>query len=240
MVAARALVPHGIPQPHISQTSWIDTLKTMPADLMSKTAVACLVARDAVFNLIELMDESSGMAYLTVRDCERELDKIEQDIDERLPAAITRVGEKKARELVACLRFITDLERIGDLIWWIAQRIQEVRPAFSTADTEAVRKMAELIISMLEEVHRGFTSGDPAVAHSVIAKDKDIDQLRRKVFSAHLGARKAEPARDSVEILFITQALERAGDHATNLAEELIHLYEGRSVRHVPKKMTER
>ncbi len=202
--------------------------------------MACLVARDAVFNLVELLDGSSGMAYLTVRDCERELDKLEQEIDERLPSAITRVGEKKARELLACLRFITDLERIGDLIWWIAQRIQEVRPEFSSADTDAVQKMAQLLISMLEDAHRGFLSGDVTIAQSVIARDREIDQFRRKVFSTHLGRKKLDTVRDSVEILFITQALERAGDHATNLAEELIHLYEGRSVRHVPKKVMER
>ena len=67
------------------------------------------------------------MAFLTVKECERELDQLEREIDEQLPSAITRVGERKARELVACLGFITDLERIGDLVWWIAQRLNDAR-----------------------------------------------------------------------------------------------------------------
>jgi hypothetical protein len=55
--------------------------------------------------------------FLAIKDCEKELDQIERKIDDQLPEAITRVGEAKARELLACLKFITDLERIGDLAY---------------------------------------------------------------------------------------------------------------------------
>lgn len=179
------------------------------------------------------------MAFLTVKECERELDQIERELDEQLPAAITRVGERKARELVASLRFITDLERIGDLVWWIAQHLNDRRLKLPTRDSEALVEMGKHVYAMLEEVHLGFVKGEAHTAQAVIAQDRDIDELRRQVFKSHLDNKRQENSRESIEILFMCQAFERAGDHVTNLAEELIHLHEERSVRHLPKRMAE-
>ena len=209
------------------------------AALKARTATACLIAKDAVSNLLEFFSENSRMAFLAIKECERELDQFEREIDEHLPAAITRVGERKARELVACLRFTTDLERIGDLVWWIAQRLTEGRVDLAESDSEALREMGIKLVGMLEDVHRSFVSGDAKTAHTIIARDREIDELRRKVFKSHLQARQRKNNLQSVDILFMVQAMERAGDHATNLAEELIHLYEGHSVRHLPKKVSE-
>lgn len=208
------------------------------AALKAKTATACLIAKDAVDNLFEFVSENSRMAFLAVKECESELDLFEREIDERLPAAITRVGERKARELVACLRFTTDLERIGDLVWWIAQRWNDRRSDVSENDSRALREMAATVSGMLQKVHDGFLSGDVQSAQAIIARDREIDELRRQVFKHHL-ERRSKDSLASIDILFMAQALERAGDHATNLAEELIHLYEGRSVRHLPKKSSE-
>src|SRR5512146_184881 len=160
--------------------------ETVSAQLKDKTARAFLIARDAVANLREFLDDSSRMAFLTVKECEGELDQIEREIDEQLPSAITRVGERKARELVACLRFITDLERVGDLVWWIAQRLNDVQPKLRDKDAAALKEMAKLIIFMLEEVHRGFQNGAVEPGHSVIARDREIDELRRQIFRSQL------------------------------------------------------
>lgn len=210
--------------------------KTPSSELKAKTASAFLVARDAVANLREFLDDSSRMAFLAIRDCERELDQLERAIDEQLPPAITRVGERKARELVACLRFITDLERIGDLTWWVAQRMNDTRPKLRERDSEALKTITDLIVSMLEEVHRGFINGEVQSGHQVIARDREIDEQRRLIFKSQLENSKRQNTLESIDVLFVTQALERAGDHVTNLAEELIHLIEERSVRHLPKK----
>ena len=64
------------------------------------------------------------MAFLAIKDCEKELDLIERQIDERLPAAITRVNEARARQLLSSLKSTTDLERIGDLVMSVAMRVQ--------------------------------------------------------------------------------------------------------------------
>lgn len=215
------------------------TEKLASTEIRARSAKAFLVTRDAVANLREFIDDSSRMAFLTVKECERELDQLEREIDEQLPSAITRVGERKARELVACLRFITDLERIGDLVWWIAKRMNDSRPKLRERDAEALKEMAQLIVSMLEEVHRGFLKGVVGSGHAVIARDLEVDELRRQIFKSQLENSKRNSTLESIDILFMTQALERAGDHVTNLAEELIHLLEGRSVRHLPKRVAD-
>src|SRR5258708_1384923 len=85
---------------------------------------ACLVAKDAAFNAREFIGGGSKMAFLAVKDCEKELDRIERTVDESITSAITEVTEAEARELLACLKFIIDLERIGDLLWSAAKRLQ--------------------------------------------------------------------------------------------------------------------
>src|ERR1700752_96810 len=99
-------------------------LTRRPSALTELAVHACLIASDAASNTKEFLTNSSRLAFLAVRDCEKELYRIEQQMDEQLPAAITDVAEPQARELLACLRFSNDLERIGDLLWGMAQRAQ--------------------------------------------------------------------------------------------------------------------
>ena len=70
-------------------------------DLSAQVLRACLIARDAVFNVRDSLANGSRLAVLAIKDCEKELDQIERKIDENLPGAITRVSESKARELLA-------------------------------------------------------------------------------------------------------------------------------------------
>src|ERR1019366_1426134 len=87
---------------------------------------ACLVGKDAAYNLRDFIENSSNMAYISVKDCEKELDRMERRVDEEIPGAITGVTESEARELLACLKFIIDLERISDLTCSVAMRLQDL------------------------------------------------------------------------------------------------------------------
>ena len=174
------------------------------------------------------------MAFLAIRDCEQELDQIERQIDERIAAAITRVGEARARQLLACLKFITDLERIGDLVMGAAHRLQSRRHRVANADAEQLIQMLTILCGMLEQVHRGFTRHDIESAREVLRTDPQVDRICHALFQRHLADKDADP--QTFEILLIAQAFERVGDHAKNLAEELVSLSEGRSLRHTSKR----
>src|ERR1700683_2589719 len=192
-------------------------------ELTALVVRGCLISRDAVFNV---------RAFLAIKDCEKELDQIERKIDEQLPEAITRVGEAKARELLACLKFITDLERIGDLAYSAVMQLQSRREKLPAADSRQLVEMASLLCEMLEQVHQGFLKRDVSHAQTVLQSDPEVDRLCHSLFHRHLAEPNSPSGQKNFDILLSAQALERIGDHAKNLAEELYGLSEGRSLRH--------
>jgi phosphate transport system protein len=223
------------------------TNDALPEDQLSAQVLrACLIARDAVFNVRDSLSSGSRLAFLAIKDCEKELDQIERKIDEQLPGAITRVGETKARELLACLKFITDLERIGDLAYSAVMQLQPRRQKIPAADSRQLVEMASLLCEMLEQVHQGFQTRDPAHAQKVLHFDPEVDRICHALFQRHLAKGRTLSAASEAEersheqnfdILLAAQALERIGDHAKNLAEELHGLAEGRSLRHTTRKL---
>jgi phosphate transport system protein len=162
------------------------------------------------------------------------LDRLERKIDDSIPTAIARTGEARARELIACLRFVTDLERIGDLLLWVGEKSSTMNEG---ADRERVESMLLIIEKMLADIREGLLTRDIEKAYSVLRADPELDRIRTAVFQDHLQRRRRATKNQSIDTLFIVQAVERAGDHATNLAEELVHLIEGHSIRHVKRRV---
>jgi phosphate transport system protein len=196
---------------------------------------SCLVAKDAAFNLRDFLEKSSNMAFIAVKDCEKELDRAERTVDEQITSAITQVSEAEARELLACLKFIIDLERIGDLTWSITQRLQRMTGRLLKEDRQDLIAMAEILEKMLENIQQGFLKRDVDSANWVLKTDTQIDHVCHGVFRRHLASKDAS-FDYSTNLLLMAQAFERAGDHAKNLGEELFHLVEGHSLRHQPKR----
>jgi phosphate transport system protein len=205
-------------------------------ELTAQALKACLIARDAAYNIKDLLTNSSRMAFLTLRDCEKELDQIERDIDERMPEAITRVNEDKARELLACLKFITDLERIGDLLLSAALRLQSPGGPPDEEEKALMVEMATILHEMLDQVHEGFQKRDLECARAVLRADGKIDRICQAVFQRNLVENRGMRNASDFNVLLMAQALERAGDHTKNLAEELYSLIEGHTLRHPPKR----
>jgi phosphate transport system protein len=205
-------------------------------DLARTGLKAFLIARDAAFNVRDLLTHSSRMAFLAIKECEQELDTIERYIDERLPAAITRVNETRARQLLTSLKCTTDLERIGDLMMSVAMRVQSRTSKMAATDVRQLVEMSAILREMLDLVYRGFVDLDLECARKVLQMDKDIDRVCHALFQKHLTEHALDSNPSSFDVLLMAQALERAGDHTTNLAEDLYSLIEGRSLRHAPKK----
>jgi phosphate transport system protein len=242
------------PRTAIAESDAIDTAEAMSAqnqeaarkpirkgsgslDDLSRTALkAFLIARDAAFNVRDLLTHSSRMAFLAIKECEQELDIIERYIDERLPAAITRVNEARARQLLTSLKCTTDLERIGDLMMSVAMRVQSRTTKMAASDVRQLVEMSAILREMLDLVYRGFVDLDLECARKVLQMDKDIDRVCHSLFQKHLTEHATDSNPPGFDVLLMAQALERAGDHTTNLAEDLYSLIEGRSLRHAPKK----
>ncbi len=144
------------------------------------------------------------------------------------------------RDILASVKLITDVERIGDLIFWVAQGVRSSRTRLSTQDSRSLSAMAAQLEAMLEDLHRGFSERSLEAARRALQSDTRIDRLRHELFRRHLKKADTPDPSYSVNLLLMAQSLERAGDHVKNIAEELFHIVEGRSLRHVTPRERER
>jgi phosphate transport system protein len=197
------------------------------------TIRGCQVARMAAEALATGIATNNHALWEELQPYEEELDSLDRQINEDVTAAVARGSGTQARELLACLKFILELERIGDLLLNAANRFQTVSRRLQPADSSDLSRMASILTSMLGKVEEAFTTRDVGKALSVLKADAEIDRLRNLIFVRHIENPDRTPRQESFHLVFICQALERAGDHAKNLAEEICHLVSGRSVRHI-------
>jgi phosphate transport system protein len=226
----RTRAPRGyFPHP-TADTAGTPDLHSDP-DLLRLGLHACLVARDAVTNLAEGLAHASSLALVTVKECEAELDEIDRYVDERIAADLTSAPPKRVKELLACLKFVLDLERIGDLVLTIVGRVRAYGAQMSAEDRGDLHDMCKLLEQMLTLVHQANVERELPPALAALKLDGEMDTLRTRIYSRQVTRRTKDIAL-SLEIFLMAQALERAGDHAKNLAEEVCHLIQGRTMRH--------
>ena len=203
------------------------------AHLEEQTLQACQVARLAAGIVAEGIATGVSSLLDGVRQREKELDTLDREIDQGVTSVITKVNEERARGLLACLKFMIGLERVGDLLLNCSNRAAAVASRIELQDIRDLTLMASRLEKMLADVHDAFRQRDLNRALSVLRADAEMDRLRNLVFIRHLEHHDNTPRAESFHVLFMTQSLERAGDHAKNLAEEVCHLVSGHTVRPV-------
>src|SRR5713101_8927890 len=216
-------------------TSTIKTTAPEPysAHLVRRTVQACSVAREAAGAAAEGIATGSSALLNSIRQRERELDRFDMELDSGVTAAITQVSEPEARELLACMKFMIGLERIGDLLLSFANSAQAAGGRLDSEDTRDLTQMATILEKMLTDVGSAFSARDVNKAVDVLRADAEMDRLRNLIFLRHIENPENVVRQASLQVIFMTQSLERAGDHAKNLAEEVCHFVSGRTVRHV-------
>ena len=208
--------------------------------LVSLTTQAAQVARECVVQAIDGLVHGTKSSLEAVRRCEEKLDELDREFDERLAPAITRVTPAEARELLGCMKLMVDLERIGDLVASFAERVAIVRNRIDMEDVGALTKMACLLENMLEQSATAFSTRNVDQALTVFRADAEVDRLRNLLMGRHTENSEALPVQESLHVLFMANALERAGDHAKNIAEETCHLATGHTVRHLMRRTKEK
>lgn len=200
--------------------------------LVRLTVQACQVAKEAAGAAAEGIATGSRALMNSLRQREKELDKLDMEIDSGVTDAITQVSAPEARELLACMKFMISLERIGDLLLSFANSAQAVGGRLDPQDTRDLTHMATVLEKMLTDVGDAFSGRDVKKAVDVLRADAEMDRLRNLVFLRHIENPENIAHQASLQVIFMTQSLERAGDHAKNLAEEVCHFVSGHTVRH--------
>jgi phosphate transport system protein len=201
--------------------------------LVQLTIQACRVAKEAAGAAAEGIATGSTALLNSLRQREKELDQLDMEIDDGVTIAITQVSSTESRELLACMKFMIGLERIGDLLLSFANSALAAGGRLDPQDTRELTQMATLLEKMLTDVGESFSKRDVKKAVDVLRADAEMDRLRNLIFLRHIENPENIVRQASLQVIFMTQSLERAGDHAKNLAEEVCHFVSGHTVRHV-------
>jgi phosphate transport system protein len=201
--------------------------------ILDRAIHAFTLAQCAVGETAVLFTTESESALKTVERCERDLDVIEREIDGSIALAIAGASAAESRELLTCLKFIIDIERIGDLLASVANCSSALGPRLSMDDLGDLVRMCCILERMLGEAQRAYHNRSVDQALETLRLDAQIDRLRNLILTRHLEQAAHAIPRDTVQVLFMAQSLERAGDHVKNIAEEICHVITGHSIRHL-------
>jgi phosphate transport system protein len=188
-------------------------------------AIESYSARD--LSLCELVLRSEP----AINRMEREIDQIALDL-----LAMEQPMAVDLRFIIAVIRINSDLERVGDQAVSIASRIQEMG-AFANIDLPVdIPKLASLAAAMVRKALQAFIEGDADLAQSVLLLDDQVDEMNADAFRSlsKLISDRPELTPQALNALIISRNLERVGDHATNIAEDVIFWVRGADVRHQP------
>jgi len=193
------------------------------AESMIERAVKSLLERDAS----RLPD---------VFKTEQEVNELHIEVDERVInlIALHHPVATDLRMAVMCSKIAGELERIGDQAVNICQNTQELLRYPPLKPLIDIPLMAEIARRMLRESLDAFVRQDAALAQKVLSTDDEVDAFKNQIFRELLTYMMSDPGTipRALALILISRNLERVGDHATNVAEEVIYAAQGRDVRH--------
>lgn len=194
--------------------------------------------------LVEQAIQRSTEAYLTrdaglcdlVRLSEPAINRMEREIDQ-LALDMLAMEQPMAvdlRFILAVIRINADLERVGDQAVNIAGRVVDLGTQAHVDLPVDIPRLAALAAAMVRKALQAFIEGDAEIAQDVLLLDDQVDDVNRDAFRLLGNLIKENPDRASqaLNALMISRNLERVGDHATNIAEDVIFWVRGSDVRH--------
>lgn len=194
-------------------------------------------ARQAIADSVEALKNRDKARAQNVIDTDNKIDELELAIDEKCIDLIARY-----QPVATDLRFITagiklnlELERIADLAVDIAQRVLELVDKPLLKPLIDIPKLSAVAQNMVRNAIDSFVKKDIALAKLVVASDTEADNLRNKICAELLNdymSRDAGTAARAVSLLLVTRHLERICDHASNIAEDIIYMVAGQTIRH--------
>ncbi len=171
-----------------------------------------------------------------VRAFEDQINSYHLEVDEKCLKIIASQGPLAAdlRLILAILKMNADLERMGDQAMNISYLVREYLQKNKLPQETRICHMSELVKKMIRDSMEAFMNGDVKLSESVLIQDDEVDTGKNITFKELVATMKTEPASvdAAVDLLLISRNLERLGDHATNIAEDVIFASTGKDIRH--------
>ena len=210
-----------------------DELKKLREDILYMGGLVEDQIQKAVKSLV---DRESALAEVII-ERDHEVNRLDVDIDDlciRL-LALHQPAAKDLRFITTALKITTDLERIGDMAVNICERALELNQEPQLKPYIDVPRMAQIAQRMIRESLDAFVREDTDLALKVCKDDQEVDDLNRQVYREIISYMIEDPQTISraIGISAVSKYLERIADHATNIAEMVIFMVKGKSIRHV-------
>jgi len=194
-----------------------------------------LVAQSIHRSVLSLVEKNEDFAHQVLRD-EARIDQMEIQIDDMVTSLIAREAPvaRDMRFVVVAIKINTDLERMGDMAVGIVERSLALARQPETPGGGDLTEIGNLVESMVLTSLDAFVQRDEQLARKVLASDDGVDLLRNKITKQMIEMMKSDPAlvQRALDHILIARRLERIGDHATNIAEDVIFMVKGIDVRH--------
>ena len=194
------------------------------------------LAEERVRESVHAIKDRDAAAVEAVLSGDEPINDLHMEIDDRCfkLLALHQPMAADLRVIVAAVKINTDLERVGDLAVNIAEagkRYLQHAPVKPLID---IPRMGELAQKMLRDALDAFVRRDIALAEAVLAADDTLDELKSQIFRELLTYMLQDPEtiEPALDLILISRHLERIGDHATNVAEDVIFILSAKDVRH--------
>jgi phosphate transport system protein len=197
--------------------------------LMASNAEEC--ERIAIQSLI---DREESLATIQ-KEQDDVIDRLEMEVDELAISMLANTSQPEPIRLITvAMRISNELERVGDEATTISRRSLELMKHEPLSLDMPIKLMAEMVTSMLREALDTFVYRQPDRARQIILRDKKVDALNKSI-QAHMAEtmlRQSEYIIRCLQYMTIAKSMERIGDHASNIAEQVVFLYEAKDIRH--------
>jgi phosphate transport system protein len=204
--------------------------------LKSKLLEMGTTAEEMLNITVKALKDNNTALFDTIDQDEFKLNRLQVEIDEFCMKliALHQPTAIDLRFLLGVIKINSELERIGDHTTNIRETIARILKQKQPGTSIDMTVMAELACNMFKESLYAFINMDTDKAKSILFRDDQVDQLRHKAINELVESMTKDPAKadTSVSMLLIANNIEKIADHATNIAEDVIFVAQGKDVRH--------
>ena len=205
------------------------------SNLKEKLLLMASLASAAVTRSIKaLVDRDDDLARAVIEE-DTAIDRLEMEIDEIAIALLSKAPlASDLRLITVAMKASRDLERVADEATSIARRAIDLGQEPQLKPYIDIPRMTTMAMEMLKDALDAFVGRNPEKARAVIPRDKEVDALNKQLHRelASYMVEKPNTITRCLSLMVISKRLERIADHAKNVAEEVVFLYEGRDIRH--------
>jgi phosphate transport system protein len=206
-------------------------------DVLKQTLLAMgALVEDQIRRVMHALLERDDVLARDVIERDQRVNAYDVEIDEKCVEllALHQPAAVDLRVIMTAIKIVTDLERIGDQAVNIAQRALELHTEPQLKPYVDLPRMAERAQRMVKESLDAFVNRDTELARRVCAADAEVDGLKEQIFRELLTFMMQDPRTipRAMRLILISRFMERIADHATNIAEMVIYMVEGKLVRH--------